>query len=110
MCLGSLRKTTFGVSSTRRAFCRSRMGRLGLRERVCCLRVMLWIATSVRLGEGEEAYERAIKALREWRPFDLEWVCILLLKAPLEVGTTVGVLARHYGFWSLNSAPYRVLR
>src|SRR5215204_6773532 len=58
----------------------------------------------VRLGEGEEAYERAIKALREWRPFDLEWVCILLLKAPLEVGTTVGVLARHYGFWSLNSA------
>ncbi|HLM78203.1 MAG TPA: DUF1990 family protein [Rubrobacteraceae bacterium] len=27
----------------------------------------------VRLGEGEKAYERAIKALRERRPFDLEW-------------------------------------
>ncbi len=31
-------------------------------------------------------------------------VCILPLKAPLEVGTTVGALARHYGFWSLNPA------
>ena len=33
-------------------------------------------------------------------------VCILPLKAPLEVGTTVGALARHYGFWSLN--PTRI--
>ncbi len=58
----------------------------------------------VKVGEGEEAYERAIEALREWQQFDLEWVHILPPKAPLEVGTTVGVLARHYGFWSLNPA------
>ena len=58
----------------------------------------------VKLGEGEEAYERAIEALQEWRQFDLSWVRILPPKAPIEVGTTVGVLARHYGFWSLNPA------
>ena len=57
----------------------------------------------VKLGEGEEAYERAVEALREWRQFDLGWVRLLPPRARIEVGTTVGVLARHYGFWSLNS-------
>src|SRR3712207_2405798 len=58
----------------------------------------------VKLGEGPEAYARAVEALREWRQFDLDWVRILPPRAPVEVGTTVGVLARHYGFWSLNTA------
>lgn len=58
----------------------------------------------VRLGEGQEAYARAGDALREWRQFDLGWVRLLPSGAPLEAGVTVGVLARHYGFWSLNPA------
>ncbi len=58
----------------------------------------------VKLGEGPEAYARAVEALREWRQFDLGWVRLLPPHAPIEVGTTVGVLARHYGFWSLNTA------
>ena len=58
----------------------------------------------VRLGEGPEAYARAVEALRGWRQFDLEWVRLLPPGAALEVGATVGVLARHYGFWSLNPA------
>ena len=58
----------------------------------------------VKLGEGPEAYERAKEALRAWRQFDLGWVRLLPPRAPIEVGTTVGVLARHYGFWSLNTA------
>ncbi len=58
----------------------------------------------VRLGEGPEAYERAKEALRAWRQFDLGWVRLFPPDAPIEVGTTVGVLARHYGFWSLNPA------
>jgi uncharacterized protein (UPF0548 family) len=58
----------------------------------------------VKLGEGPEAYERAKEALREWRQFDLGWIRLLPPDAPIEVGTTVGVLARHYGFWSLNTA------
>lgn len=58
----------------------------------------------VRLGEGPEAYARAVEALREWRQFELGWVRLLPSRAPIEVGETVGVLARHYGFWSLNTA------
>jgi uncharacterized protein (UPF0548 family) len=58
----------------------------------------------VKLGEGSETYERAKKALRSWRQFDLGWVRLFPPDAPIEVGTTVGVLARHYGFWSLNTA------
>lgn len=58
----------------------------------------------VKLGEGPEAYEQAKEALRAWRQFDLGWVRLLPSDAPIEVGTTVGVLAKHYGFWSLNTA------
>lgn len=58
----------------------------------------------VKLGEGSEAYERAKEALRAWRQFDLGWIRLLPPDAPIEVGTAVGVLARHYGFWSLNAA------
>lgn len=58
----------------------------------------------VKLGEGPEAYERAKEALRAWRQFDLGWAQLLPPEAPIEVGTTVGVLAHHYGIWSLNAA------
>ncbi|MEJ7872966.1 MAG: DUF1990 domain-containing protein [Rubrobacteraceae bacterium] len=58
----------------------------------------------IRLGEGPEAYGRAVQALREWRQFDLGWVKLLPPDAPIQVGATVGVLARHLGFWSLNTA------
>jgi uncharacterized protein (UPF0548 family) len=58
----------------------------------------------VKLGEGAEAYERAVEALRGWRQFALGWVQLLPPDAPIEVGTTVGVRVRHYGFWSLNPA------
>ena len=57
----------------------------------------------VKLGEGPEAYEQAKEALRAWRQFDLGWVRLLPPDAPIEVGTTLGVLAKHYGFWSLNT-------
>ena len=58
----------------------------------------------VKLGEGEEAYKRARDALRAWRQFDLGWVSLHPGGAPLEVGTTVAVLAGRAGFRSLNSA------
>ena len=58
----------------------------------------------VKLGEGSEVYERAKEALRTWRQFNLGWVQLFPPDAPIEVGTTVGVLVRHYGFWSLNTA------
>lgn len=58
----------------------------------------------VRLGEGEETFARARDALLGWKMLDLGWVSLCYPDAPIRVGTTVAVLARHYGFRSLNAA------
>lgn len=58
----------------------------------------------VRLGEGEEIFGRALAALRSWRMFDLGWTRLIPETTPVEEGVTVAVLARHYGFRSLNAA------
>ncbi len=57
----------------------------------------------VRLGQGERAYARAVAALRAWEMFRLGWCRVHPKAAPVEVGTTVAVVIRHYGFWSLNA-------
>ena len=56
----------------------------------------------VRLGSGEETFVRAVEALQNWKMFDLGWVRAVA-PGPPEMGQAVGVLARHYGFWSLNA-------
>ena len=58
----------------------------------------------VKLGEGEEDFRRAVDALRGWRQFGIGWTSLHPASAEIEVGSTVAVLARHLGFWSLNSA------
>ena len=58
----------------------------------------------VLLGSGEEAFGKAIAALRAWKMFDLGWCRIYPSNAPIEVGTTVAILINHFGFWSLNAS------
>jgi uncharacterized protein (UPF0548 family) len=58
----------------------------------------------IKLGEGKEIYERAVAALRSWQQFALGWVTVVPPGKPLQVGTTVAVLAKVFGFWSLNAA------
>ena len=55
------------------------------------------------LGVGEAAFRSAAEALRLWRMFDLDWVRACFPPPPRE-GAVVGVLVRHFGFWSLNGA------
>lgn len=57
-----------------------------------------------RLGDGEETYQRAVAALQSWKQFDLGWVTVVPRGQSLEVGTTVAVRAKTFGFWSLNAA------
>jgi uncharacterized protein (UPF0548 family) len=59
-----------------------------------------------RLGSGRDTFERAVAALYAWKMFDVGWARLVPAGAPVEVGTTVAVLARHYGFYSLN--PCRI--
>lgn len=58
----------------------------------------------IRLGSGEAVFNAAVAALRNWKMFDLGWVELCFPDTPIEVGSTVAVLARHFGFWSLHPA------
>lgn len=58
----------------------------------------------MRIGTGEAAYRRAVRALREWRQFDVGWTTVFPRAAPTSPGTVVAVLIRHLGFYSLNGA------
>ena len=57
----------------------------------------------IQLGSGEETFRRAVKALKYWQHFNLDWVTIVPRGVPVEVGATVAVKARAFGSWSLNA-------
>ncbi len=56
-----------------------------------------------RLGTGRTTYHRAVAAMRRWAMYDMGWIRILRPDTPIEPGRTVGLLVRHYGFWSLHA-------
>jgi len=56
----------------------------------------------VQLGQGQACFERAKAAIRQWQMFDLGWVQIVDSNAQIEVGTLAGVIAKSFGFWSVN--------
>ena len=56
------------------------------------------------LGSGMGAFERARNALRQWKMFQMEWLELCWPSAPIVPGSTVAVLARHLGFWSVHVA------
>lgn len=58
----------------------------------------------IKLGSGRETFDRAVAALKAWRQFDLGWVRIAPPGVPIEVGATVAIVTRHFGFRSLNAA------
>ncbi len=58
----------------------------------------------IKLGSGEETFDRAVAALKLWRQFDLGWVRTAPPGVPIEVGATVAIVTRHFGFLSLNAA------
>ena len=57
----------------------------------------------VRLGAGQEVFNRGVEALKRWEMFNFAWLHLCWRDAPIERGTTVGVLARVAGIWSLNA-------
>ncbi len=57
----------------------------------------------VRVGTGADAFDRAVAALHAWRMTALGWSSIHPAGAAIAPGETVVVVARHYGFWSLNA-------
>jgi len=57
----------------------------------------------VMLGYGEETFAAAVAAVRAWHMFNLGWCRVYPVEAPVEIGTMVAVVIRHFGFWSLNA-------
>lgn len=56
------------------------------------------------LGYGGTCFERAVGCLRRWKMFEVGWTELLDPGTAIEVGATVGILVRHFGFYSLNAA------
>lgn len=62
----------------------------------------------VRLGEGPETFACAAHALSRWRHFETGWTRVFPASAPVREEAVVCVVARHFGFYSLN--PARIVR
>jgi uncharacterized protein (UPF0548 family) len=57
----------------------------------------------IELGKGAEIFERAKRAVRSWKMFDMPWIELCWPDTPAEPGVGVAVLISHLGFWSLNA-------
>ena len=58
----------------------------------------------IRIGHGDDEWEKAKEAVRDWKMFDMQWVSLCRPDTPIEEDKTVAVLIRHFGFYSLNAA------
>src|SRR5215204_1501065 len=57
----------------------------------------------ILLGSGEDCYERAKQAIRNWKMFDVPGLELIFPNTPIEAGRDVALLAHHLGFYSLSS-------
>jgi uncharacterized protein (UPF0548 family) len=55
------------------------------------------------LGKGRDVFERAKHAVRQWKMFEVPGLELVYDDTPIEAGQNVALLARHLGFYSLNS-------
>lgn len=58
----------------------------------------------ILLGNGLDAFERAKRAVQQWKMFAIPWLEFYWPAVPIETGAMVAVLVRHLGLWSLNAA------
>jgi uncharacterized protein (UPF0548 family) len=57
----------------------------------------------VQLGSGSQCFDAAVRAIQQWKMFDLGWVQLFFDNTPIERGSTVAVVVKHLGFWSMNA-------
>jgi uncharacterized protein (UPF0548 family) len=58
----------------------------------------------IQLGTGQAVFDAACTALRNWQQFPAPGTSVIPSDAPLQPGSTVGVLAWTFGLWWLNAA------
>ena len=57
----------------------------------------------IKLGSGRETFELAKAAIRGWKMFNFEWIQLCWPDTAIEVGSTVAVIARAMGVWTVNA-------
>ena len=57
----------------------------------------------VQLGSGPEAWDKAVRALRAWKMFEMDWIHLYWPSTPIQVGENVAVLARYLNCHWLNA-------
>lgn len=58
----------------------------------------------LQIGTGQENFGQAVKAVQNWKMFDLDWMKLYPNTTPIEIGETVAIIIKHFGFYSLNAA------
>ena len=58
----------------------------------------------IQTGTGGNDFRLAVEAVKNWKMFDLDWVKLYSHITPIEVGETVAIIIKHFGFWSMNAA------
>jgi uncharacterized protein (UPF0548 family) len=58
----------------------------------------------IELGTGDVTFEKARRAMRDWRGFSTDWVRLCWPYKKIVPGTVVAVMAHHYGLYSVNAA------
>jgi uncharacterized protein (UPF0548 family) len=61
----------------------------------------------IQLGAGAATYEKAKRAINDWKMFEIPWLELCWPDTRIEPGATVAVLVSHFGFWTLN--PCRIV-
>lgn len=57
----------------------------------------------IKLGTGAQVFAQAVGALQHWQMFNLGWVRVWQGDLPLEIGACAIIIARHFGFYSVNA-------
>ena len=57
----------------------------------------------IEIGKGIETFERAKRAVRNWKMFDMPWIELCWPDTPVRPDVNVAVLISHLRFWSLNA-------
>jgi uncharacterized protein (UPF0548 family) len=57
----------------------------------------------IQLGQGIDTFERAKRAVRNWKMFDMPWIELCWPDTLVQPGADVAVVVSHLGLWSVNA-------
>lgn len=59
--------------------------------------------TRINLGRGAATFHAAMRAVQQWKMFDLAWLELFQTNTPIAPDAVVAIVVHHLGFWSMNA-------